>query len=126
MLKKSLAQSKRNKKLTIAHIHVWDQKNKGDRAIVLAVQELLKSKFKSLKIIDFPVETLKADDELALKKLNSVDLIFIGGGGIFYSYFLPFNEQLIKAIKKPLYLFGLGYIKEVDAPTWPAKIQLVF
>ena len=109
------------KTLTIAHIHVWDQKNKGDHAIVLAVQELLKSKSKSLKIIDFPVETLKTDDELILKKLNSADLIFIGGGGIFYSYFLPFNERLIKAIKTPIYLFGLGYIKEVDAPAWPAK-----
>ena len=87
------------KTLTIAHIHVWDQKNKGDYAIVLAVQELLRSKSKFLKIIDFPVEVLKTDDELILKKLNSADLIFIGGGGIFYSYFLPFNERLIKAIK---------------------------
>jgi len=134
MLKKSIGQSKQNKKmlvkkdnngkknkLTIAHIHVWDKKNKGDWAIVLAVQELLKSKFPKVKILDFPVEVLKSEDEMLIKKINSADLVFIGGGGIFYSYFLPFNERFIKAITKPIYLFGLGYIKEVDAPSWPAK-----
>jgi len=113
--------SQRKNKLTIAHIHVWDKKNKGDYAIVLAVQELLKNKFSGVKILDFPVEVLKSENETSLKKINSADLVFIGGGGIFYSYFLPFNERMIKAIKKPIYLFGLGYIKEVDAPLWPKK-----
>lgn len=49
--------------LKIAHIHVWDQTNKGDLAIVISVQELLKSKFKNSKIYDFPIETLKDYDQ---------------------------------------------------------------
>lgn len=104
--------------MKIAHIHVWDKKNKGDRAIVIAVQELLKDVFLGPQIIDFPVEALQKDDKKTLASLNSCDLIIIGGGGILYSYFLPFSIKMIKDIKTPLYLFGLGYIKEVDAPEW--------
>lgn len=105
--------------MKIAHIHVWDQNNKGDYAIVLAVQELLRANFPGSELIDFPVETLKVYNGEAIERLNACDRIFIGGGGIFYSYFLPFNLQVINEIAKPIYLFGLGYIKEVDAPLWP-------
>ena len=105
--------------MKIGHIHVWDQNNKGDYAIVLAVQELLRHNFPGCEIIDFPVETLKIYNSENISKLNSCDRIFIGGGGIFYSYFLPFDLQAISEIVKPIYLFGLGYIKEVDAPLWP-------
>lgn len=114
--------SRINKKvIKIAHIHVWDKKNKGDHAIVIAVQELLKQNFKNCQIIDFPVETLKFFKADKLKKINSCDFLIIGGGGIFYSYFLPFDQKMIKAIKIPIVLFGLGYIKEVDAPLWPSR-----
>lgn len=102
----------------IAHIHVWDKNNKGDYAIVLAVQELLSKKFPGAKITNFPVEILKSYDKIQAAKLNSADFIVIGGGGIFYSYFLPFNLDMIVALKSPVFLFGLGYIKEVDAPLW--------
>lgn len=105
--------------MKIGHIHVWDQNNKGDYAIVLAVQELLRHNFPGCEIIDFPVETLKIYNSDNISKLNSCDRIFIGGGGIFYSYFLPFDLRAISEIVKPIYLFGLGYIKEVDAPLWP-------
>jgi hypothetical protein len=47
------------KVIKIAHIHVWDRKNKGDYAIVLAVQELLRREIKNCEIIDFPVEVLR-------------------------------------------------------------------
>lgn len=102
--------------LTIAHLHVWDQKNKGDRAIVLAVQELLHSNFQKCKIIDFSVEVLKSGSSAEIKKINQADLVVIGGGGIFYSYFLPYDLSIIKAIKKPIIIFGAGYIKEIGAP----------
>ncbi|MFZ4631999.1 MAG: polysaccharide pyruvyl transferase family protein [Patescibacteria group bacterium] len=102
--------------MVIAHIHVWDKKNKGDFAIVLAVQELLKKRFPKCKIVDFPVNLLKDGKEKDAKKINSADLVVIGGGGIFYSYFLPYNQEFIKLIKKPIAIFGAGYIKEVDAP----------
>lgn len=108
------------KKINIAHIHVWDKKNKGDYAIVLAVQELLLKKFPGAVISNFPVEVLKNYDKKQLAKLNQANFIIIGGGGIFYSYFLPFNLEMISAISRPIFLFGLGYIKEVDAPLWSA------
>ncbi|MFA6514521.1 MAG: polysaccharide pyruvyl transferase family protein [Patescibacteria group bacterium] len=107
-----------NHKIRIAHIHVWDKKNKGDEAIVLAVQELLLKKFPRAIINDFPVEVLCSYDKKQITKLNQADFVVIGGGGIFYSYFLPFDLEMIAAISKPIFLFGLGYIKEVDAPLW--------
>jgi len=100
----------------IAHIHVGDKKNKGDVAIVLAVQELLRNKFPRCQIMDFPVSLLKSGTAKDAQKINQADFVVIGGGGIFYSYFLPYNQEFIKAIIKPIVIFGAGYIKEVDAP----------
>lgn len=100
---------------TIAHIHVWDKKNKGDVGIVLAVQELLQSSLGKIKIIDLPIEALKNYDKINLKKINSADLVIVGGGGIFYRYFMPFDNKVIQAIKKPIVIFGVGYIREVGS-----------
>jgi len=105
-----------NKKIKIAHIHVWDKTNKGDLAIVLAVQELLRSSFPKAVISDYPVEVLKKKDVSVLKKLNSADLIVMGGGGLFYRYFLPFSLEMIAGLRKPFIIFGVGYIREVGAP----------
>lgn len=104
------------RKIKIAHLHVWDKNNKGDLAIVLAVQELLKKNFSGCQIIDFPVSLLKDGKISDTAKINKADFVVIGGGGIFYSYFLPYNKEFIKAINKPIVIFGVGYIKEVDAP----------
>jgi len=103
------------KQLRIAHIHVADQHNKGDVAIVLAVQELLDQTFPGCLIEDFPVEVLKNYEANTLSRLNQSDLIVLGGGGIFYSYFLPFDLKIIKALKTPLIILGVGYIREVGA-----------
>lgn len=102
--------------LKIAHIHVWDQKNKGDQAIVLAVQELLRAYFKNCRISNFPMTVLRDGGGSDIKKLNAADIVIIGGGGIFYSYFLPYNVNLIKALVKPIIIFGAGYIREFGAP----------
>lgn len=102
--------------MKIAHLHVWDKKNKGDVAIVLAVQEILRKKFPRCEIIDFPVSLLKTGTAKDAAKINQADLVVIGGGGIFYSYFLPYSHEFIKAITSPIAIFGAGYIKEVDAP----------
>jgi len=91
-----------NKKFIIAHLHVADKNNKGDLAIVLAVQELLRKQFINCRIIDIPVDVLKNGGSIYLKKINSADFVVIGGGGIFYSYFLPYNTDFIKKIKKPI------------------------
>ena len=82
------------KKIKIAHIHVWDKKNKGDLAIVIAVQDLLKKKFHKPEILDFPIEFLKQGSFSDINKLNSCDLVVIGGGGIFYHYFLLLSISL--------------------------------
>lgn len=103
-------------KIKIAHLHVWDKKNKGDLAIVLAVQELLKKNFPGCKIMDFSVSLLKDGKTADANKINQADFVIIGGGGIFYSYFLPYNKEFIESINKPIIIFGAGYIKEVDAP----------
>jgi len=105
-----------NKKFIIAHLHVADKNNKGDLAIVLAVQELLRKQFINCRIIDIPVDVLKNGGSIYLKKINSADFVVIGGGGIFYSYFLPYNTDFIKKIKKPIIIFGVGYIREIGAP----------
>jgi len=102
--------------MTIAHIHVTDKKNKGDWAIVVATQELLKARWPRVKIIDWPLTVLKDATSAEIKKINQTDLVVIGGGGIFYSYWLPFSLAVIAAIKKPIIFFGAGYIREVDAP----------
>ncbi|MFA4943034.1 MAG: polysaccharide pyruvyl transferase family protein [Patescibacteria group bacterium] len=103
------------KKKIIAHIHVWDETNKGDLAIVMSTQALLRKKFSGCRIIDFPIEFLKEYDSKKITLLNSADLVVIGGGGILYRYFLPFSQKVIEAIKKPIIIFGVGYIREVGS-----------
>ncbi len=100
---------------TIAHIHVWDTDNKGDVAIVDAVQEQLRNKFPDCTIVDYPIETLKTFDQTKLDELNAADVVIMGGGGILYRYFLPFNDDMLAKLTTPLVLFGVGYIKEIGA-----------
>lgn len=101
---------------TISHIHVWDKTNKGDLAIVLAVQESLRRHFPGAKINDFPVESIKHYDRLTISAINKGDLVIFGGGGLFYRYFLPYDKKAISAITSPLFIFGVGYIQEIGAP----------
>ncbi|MFA5754159.1 MAG: polysaccharide pyruvyl transferase family protein [Patescibacteria group bacterium] len=119
-MKRSAQQSK---PIRIAHIHVWDQNNKGDRGIVLAVQEQLRAVWPAAEIIDFPVEVLKKYEGRQLARLNRADFIVLGGGGIFYSYFLPFDRKMISAIKVPLVIYGAGYIREVGARSLTAAAR---
>ena len=101
--------------IKIAHLHVWDQKNKGDKAIVDATQELLLENIPDLEITDFPLDLLKKMDKNSLVKINQADLVIIGGGGIYYCWFLPYDYQNLKKIKKPIVIFGVGYIKEIGS-----------
>lgn len=101
--------------MKIAHIHVWDKKNKGDVAIVLAVQELLRKKFPLVKIVNFPMRVLKGATQPEINKINKCDLVIIGGGGIYYHWFMPYDINSIKKIIPPLIIFGVGYIREIGA-----------
>ncbi|HPT08202.1 MAG TPA: polysaccharide pyruvyl transferase family protein [bacterium] len=103
------------KKVKIAHIHVWDKKNKGDLAIVMAVKDLLIEKFINIDFLDFPIEFLSQGSTHDIKNINSCDFVIIGGGGIFYHYFLPFSKKIISKIKKPIFIFGTGYIQEIGS-----------
>ncbi len=105
-----------SKPLSIAHIHVWDKTNKGDLGIVLAVQEQLRAAYPGAKISDFPIEVLKTLDARQAAVINRSDLAVFGGGGVFYRYFLPFSKEMIVAIRIPLVIYGVGYIREVGAP----------
>lgn len=105
-----------NSTIKIAHIHVWDKKNKGDVGIVLAVQDLIKKTFSgNVVFTDYPIETLKTFDQAKVDELNAHDIVVVGGGGIFYHYFLPFDVELIEALTAPVVVFGVGYIREVGA-----------
>lgn len=99
--------------MKIAHIHVWDKDNRGDHAIVIAVQDLIKKVYPKCQITDFPIEALHDESRANLIKINSHDLVVVGGGGIFYSYFLPYNGKMINQIKIPIAIFGTGYIREI-------------
>jgi polysaccharide pyruvyl transferase WcaK-like protein len=113
-------------KISIAHIHVWDKTNKGDAGIVEAVQYLLGQQFPEATIVDVPVDQLKTADEGWLAKINSCDLVVIGGGGVYYRYFLPYNTDFVDRITPPIVLFGVGYINEFGAPPLStAEIQSV-
>lgn len=109
--------------MKIAHIHVWDKKNKGDTAIVLAVQQILREHFKKSTIINFPVDILKKPQWSSLSQINTADIVIIGGGGIFYHWFTPYNTSFIKKIKPPLVVFGVGYIREFGAKRLSAEAK---
>jgi len=101
--------------LKISHIHVSDKKNKGDVGIVLSVQDILRERFGDIEIIDHPVEVLKSYDPKTLNDINGSDMVIIGGGGIFYRYFMPFDLKMIRLITAPIVIFGVGYIREIGS-----------
>lgn len=116
--------------MKIAHIHVADQNNKGDVAIVLAIQDMLRQTFPDCQILDYPMEILKKATQQQIRQINQSDLVVVGGGGIFYSYFTPFNTDIIRQIKTPIVIFGVGHIREIGAPdlsdqAWNSIIFLV-
>ncbi|MFA6255230.1 MAG: polysaccharide pyruvyl transferase family protein [Patescibacteria group bacterium] len=107
--------------MKIAHLHVWDKKNKGDQSIVLAVQQLLKKHLAGVEIIDLPLEVLRDGKTKDFKRINQADLVVIGGGGIYYRWFLPFDPKKISQIKPPIVIFGVGYIREIGSPPLTKK-----
>ncbi|MCL4398038.1 polysaccharide pyruvyl transferase family protein [Patescibacteria group bacterium] len=99
--------------MKIAHLHVSDQLNKGDVAIVQAVQQLLEKRFRgSVEFTDISLSELSQPTPGTLEAINNSNLAVIGGGGIYYHYFLPFNLDLINRIKPPIVTYGVGYIQE--------------
>lgn len=104
-----------SKKIRIAHIHVWDTDNKGDFAIVLAVQELLRKTFGECEIQDFPMEVLKKPSDGDLQVINNCNIVVIGAAGVYYKWFLPFDTGFIGKIVPPIAIFGVGHIREIGS-----------
>lgn len=88
----------------------------GDRAIVEAVQDEVRQKFGAVEITDIPMDVMRDGASEALEKLNACDLVILGGGGVFYRWFLPFDSGFISRILPKIVIFGVGYINEFGAP----------
>lgn len=103
--------------MKIAHIHVSDTDNRGDDAIVRAIQQEFRKLDSRIEVIDVPLESISLNFEakLDVDVINSCDFVVIGGGGILYSYFLPYDSKAISLIEAPIYIVGVGYIKELGA-----------
>ncbi len=108
--------------MKIAHLHVWDTKNKGDVAIVHAVQDLLRQTFPDAVIQDFAVDILKNGSKTDVAAVNDCDLVVIGGGGIYCRYFLPFSKRIVRAIKRPMVIFAVGFGNEIGAKPLPKRM----
>lgn len=81
------------KKIKIGHIYVWDRQNKGDIAIVKAVQDLLISQITvPLEIEDFPLEIFE-------KRQNYRKRFMLRKNDIFDSQ-LKFLSKIDKLIKE--------------------------
>lgn len=101
--------------MKIAHIHVFDQLNKGDVAIVESIQKLLKDRLDDVEILNFDMLILKNYDKRIINEINLCDLVVIGGGGVFVRYFLPFSDKSIESINQPIIILGAGYNLEFGA-----------
>ena len=128
----------------IIHLHVDTKDNIGDKAIVMAIFELLKKNINITKYTPVAIEkTIKTkysllfdaitrrckvlrkifDNPIILKvfklykkwvykklvrKINSHEILIIGGGGIYSQCFFPLEEEIINKIDIPIILFSPG------------------
>lgn len=105
-----------NGKVTVGLVHVWSKANVGDVAIVQAVKHLLAANLgREIDIEDYPMEILQKLNDVNLQRLNSCDVVIIGGGGIYHKEFLPYDSENIRKIRPPVVIFGVGYIREIGA-----------
>lgn len=125
--------------------------NIGDQAHVLAIQEQLRQQSKyDVEIIEKSIQLLSyhavpsiyyypksrhyplfaqniyrqfkgTSAKKIAEECNAADLIIIGGGGVYMSYLFPLNNQIIKLIKKPIVVFGVGYNHNIGAKPFSAK-----
>ena len=106
--------------------------NIGDAAAAYSIQDLLHRYLKISTYTSMDVFKLKGVTRhlhLQLTKfrspktINKYDLCVIGGGGLYSKWLFPLNSQLIKSIKIPLILYGIGYNVDLgDSPLPKAKI----
>lgn len=86
--------------------------NIGEIAIRCSIKDMLHSHLKISKYTLAEVTELKkSQNPEFINAVNQHDLCIIGGGGLYSKYFLPMNAQVIKSIKIPIVLHGIGYIR---------------
>jgi polysaccharide pyruvyl transferase WcaK-like protein len=51
-----------------------------------------------------------------INQINSADLVVVGGGGVYYGGLLPFDDDLINKITKPIVVFSAGYNQLLNIP----------
>ena len=101
----------------VIHFHAPTHINIGDAAVVCSIRDLLNKylKISSYKLMN--IEKLKGftwNLQASLtrlrspKAINTYDLCIIGGGGLYSHFFFPINNELIKSIKIPIILYGIG------------------
>lgn len=125
--------------------------NIGDEAHVIAIQETLSDLYgKDLQVVEHSIQLLARQAVPSkpyfpkskrypsfvhnmyraltgnsatklLEECNNADLILIGGGGVYMSYLFPLNDKLIKRIKTPIVLFGVGYNHNLGAPEFSKR-----
>lgn len=117
---------------TIAHFHVVPKKNnRGDWAIVYAIQDQLSSIFDGVEIVSCDILKLATKSSLfeLAKILLRADLVVLGGGGILSNFFFPIRTAALKIIKwssKPLIIFspGIALNKGEDCLSLTARKQI--
>ena len=136
--------------MNIVHIHYNSPTNfnVGDEAHVLAIQDMLHTLGDDINVINIPINVLcktqvppyipgyrRFPDRVQnlaryfgngslkeiLDRVNSSDLVVIGGGGVYMNHLLPFNNSLINKIKPPIVLYGVGYNRNFNDVEFSAE-----
>lgn len=98
----------------IIHFHFKPKHNIGDMAVVLATRDLIESQMGRVQWSSRIIKELAKEDAAAvLNDIQKHDLVLVGGGGFYSKWALPLNNHLIRAIQKPIVIFGPGYNQHV-------------
>ena len=121
----------------VVHFHYYAKDNIGDVAVVNSVKHILSnylriSTYTSMDVaelrwqirrdlLDPLIKQARAPELISEltrevikpfqlpKMINQHNLCVIGGGGLYSTSFFPMNNHLLKSIKIPIVLYGMGY-----------------
>jgi polysaccharide pyruvyl transferase WcaK-like protein len=88
--------------------------NIGEIAIAYSIRDTLRSSLKRVTYTPAEIEELeKPQPAEFIEAINRHDICVIGGGGLYSKFFLPMDAQVIRSIKIPIVLYGIGYIRNL-------------
>ena len=91
--------------------------NIGDDAVACSIRDMLCRHLKVGEYASMGINKLRErrawNSQLLSKPvspqtINTYDLCIIGGGGLYSNWYFPLDNQLIRSIKAPIILFGIG------------------